>query len=186
MGPWIDPRLPCWPCLMSAPRLTRSIMTSFYNAFLSLSVLLANLLTGSAHSYAIAPRVVFGSTRSQWAPAPFGLPQGSVLGPLLYILYTSEIGLLLSSCGVLNQIYADDTQAYVHCPAGKATTAAHSMQLAIDSLGGWMSSNRLRLNPSKTQFIWLSTRQQLAKLDLCALSTQFPFSLSALRFGILE
>ena len=37
-----------------------------------------------------------------------------------------------------------------------------------------MSSNRLRLNPSKTQFIWLGTRQQLAKLDLCALSTQFP------------
>ena len=37
-----------------------------------------------------------------------------------------------------------------------------------------MSSNRLRLNPSKTQFIWLGTRQQLAKLDMSALAAVFP------------
>jgi hypothetical protein len=94
----------------------------------------------------------------------------------------------LSSCDVLNQIYADDTQAYVHCPAVNAVSAAHSMQLAIDSLGSWMSSNRLRLNPSKTQFIWLGTRQQLAKIDLCAQSTNFPlfsFSTSVRDLGVI-
>lgn len=37
-----------------------------------------------------------------------------------------------------------------------------------------MSSNRLRLNSAKTQFIWLGTRQQLAKLDMPALATAFP------------
>ena len=37
-----------------------------------------------------------------------------------------------------------------------------------------MSSNRLRLNSLKTQFIWLGTRQQLAKLDMAALATAFP------------
>src|SRR6218665_1859682 len=37
-----------------------------------------------------------------------------------------------------------------------------------------MSSNRLRLNPQKTQFIWPGTRQQLAKLDLVALTSAFP------------
>src|SRR6218665_2345186 len=37
-----------------------------------------------------------------------------------------------------------------------------------------MSSNRLRLNPSKTQYIWLNTCQQLAKLDLAAMAVSFP------------
>src|SRR6218665_1824574 len=38
------------------------------------------------------------------------------------------------------------------------------MMMMIDTLQAWMSSNRLRLNPTKTQFIWFGTRQQLAKI----------------------
>src|SRR5688572_21728971 len=48
------------------------------------------------------------------------------------------------------------------------------MSLALGALEAWMSSNRLRLNPSKTQFIWLGTRQQLAKLDLSTIAADFP------------
>src|SRR6218665_2463590 len=58
--------------------------------------------------------VVHGSSRSQWVPAPHGLPQGSVLAPLLYIIYTSELGPLLTDCALLSQLYADDVQAYLH------------------------------------------------------------------------
>src|SRR6218665_626500 len=64
--------------------------------------------------------VVLGTSGSPWALAPFGLPQGSVLAPLLYLLYTSDIGTPLSSYGVLIQLYADDTQAYLHCPSTSA------------------------------------------------------------------
>src|SRR5688572_5700526 len=50
----------------------------------------------------------------------------------------------------------------------------------MEALETWMSSNRLRLNSSKTQFIWLGTRQQLAKIDLEALAQEFPqFTLSS-------
>ena len=58
------------------------------------------------------------------------------------------------------------------------------MQLTFSH--SWLSSNRLRLNPLKTQFIWLGTRQQLAKLDLNFLATEFPlisFSTSGRDFG---
>ena len=96
---------------------------------------------------------------------PFGLPQGSVLGPLLYILYTDDIATVLASCGVLSQLYADDIQANLHCPASNALTAAATMQRAMEALGNWMSSNRLRINVSKTQFIWLAAAA--AEKDTC-------------------
>src|SRR6218665_1500110 len=107
--------------------------------------------------------VAHGSSRSRWVPAPFGLPQGSVLGPLLYIIFTADLGPLLAAGAVLRQSYVDDLQAYVHCSAGQAICAVEAISQAIDTLQAWMSSNRLRLNPTKTQFIWFGTRQQLAK-----------------------
>src|SRR6218665_3259396 len=58
---------------------------------------------------------VVGSSRSCWVPALFGVPQGSVLGPLLYIMYTADVSSLMRSCGLLHQLYADDIQTYIHC-----------------------------------------------------------------------
>src|SRR5688572_13330440 len=73
-----------------------------------------------------------------------------------------------------NKQVHDDVQAYLHCLATSATNAVRAMSLALGALGAWMSSNRLRFNPSKIQFIWLGTRQQLAKLDMAALAAAYP------------
>ena len=54
------------------------------------------------------------------------------------------------------------------------------MSSIMGALETWMSLNRLRLKSAKTQFFWLGTRQQLARLDMVALAAAFPFSLSPL------
>src|SRR6218665_2883795 len=57
----------------------------------------------------------------------------------------------------------------------------------IETLQAWMSSNRLRFNQTKTQFIWFSSRQQLAKIDLGSLAIKyrhFTFSSSVRDLGV--
>src|SRR6218665_3198424 len=104
-------------------------------------------------------------SRSAGVSAPLGVSQGSVLGPLLYIIYTAGIGALLEKYGLLHQLYSDDVQAYTHCTSDQAVAAVAQMCLAIDALSAWLASNRLLLNASKTQFIWLGGGRRLAGVD---------------------
>lgn len=92
--------------------------------------------------------VVHGSTRSAWVVALFGLPRGSVLGLLLYIIYrpTADLGLLLATGAVLSQSYADDLQAYLHCSASEAIAAVRAMSRVMETMEAWMFSNRLHVN----------------------------------------
>ena len=93
----------------------------------------------------------------------FGAPQGSVLGPLFFILYTADVFHIARELGFFIHGYADDLQLYDHCLA--CDTAQLSVRLAhcIEVMGQWMSSNRLKLNASKTEFIWLGSTRRLAR-----------------------
>src|SRR6218665_1906172 len=113
--------------------------------------------------------VVHRPSRSSWVPASYGHP-GDFVGPIPYIIYTSETGSLLAATSVFGNLCADDIQAYMHCIASSVTAAVLSV------LETWMSTNCLRLNPSKTQFIGVVIQQQLAKLDLVPIAANFPIS----------
>ena len=60
-------------------------------------------------------------------------------------------------------MYADDSQVYVSAPANDAATVVARLSATIND---WMKASRLRLNPSKTQVMWLGTSQQLAKITV--------------------
>jgi len=101
----------------------------------------------------------------------FGVPHGSVLGPLLFVLYTVEVLHIIASCGLIAQCYADDTQLYISVPVSAATEAAARLVKCVERLDLWMVQNRLKLNADKTQLIWLGTRQQLANMTVSQLET---------------
>src|SRR6218665_2470703 len=70
---------------------------------------------------------------------------------------------------------------------GQAISAVETISQTIETLQAWMSSNCLRLNPTKTQLIWFGTRQQLAKIDIGSLAIKYPhftFSSSVHDLGV--
>ena len=103
-----------------------------------------------------------------------GVPRGSVIGPILFILYVVEVFDIIALYGLRCHSYADDTQVYISVPATVAEDASLALRVAecVGHLDRWMSIKRLKLNTEKTQLIWLGTRQQLAKLTLTQLQQE--------------
>ena len=95
-----------------------------------------------------------------------GIAQGSVLGPILYVLYTADVQKLVESLGFRVHLYADDTQFHDSCKSTDAAVLAARAMRVIEAVKEWMSSNRLRLNADKTQFIWLGTSHILDVLQI--------------------
>jgi len=92
-----------------------------------------------------------------------GVPQESVLSPVLFLLYASGVIKLVQNCGLYAHAYADDLQVYGHVNPVQSATLMARMADCIACIGAWTASNRLFLNPAKTEVIWLGSTRRVTQ-----------------------
>lgn len=93
-------------------------------------------------------------SRSQWVNVKMGVPQGSILGPLLFLLYINDLPRNVSPKIIL---YADDTTAVIK--ASSHFELQTKLQQAFTELAYWFEVNGLKLNQDKTQLLNFRTAQ---------------------------
>ena len=98
-------------------------------------------------------------------PVRFGVPQGSLAGPILFSLFTNDLHCHLPGCRVI--AYADDTQLLDHSLPDPQNLAHLKLRIenSLDSLQLWFRSNSLKMNPAKTDFCIIGTRQAIKNTE---------------------
>ena len=101
---------------------------------------------------------VINGSRSDPSGLTCGVPQGSVLGPLLFTVYTLALGDTIMAHDLEYHMYADDTQLNLSFDGPSAASGIRNMESCIADIQCWMTRNFLKLNNDKTEFMVFSSR----------------------------
>lgn len=106
-------------------------------------------------------QVRFNNKWSKCIKTRYGVPQGSVLGPLLFAVYINDIVNISSEeCSI--KMFADDTLIYIK--GGSSEEVERKLNIALPLVEKWMSVNELKMNASKTKYMLIkSVRKELKR-----------------------
>ena len=104
--------------------------------------------------------VTINGQRSSKCYLRIGVPQGSILGPILFILYTKELSSIAEKHGFSIHLYADDTQLYIEFNPliQNFSNIEERIMACLQEIKTWMQLNKLKLNPDKTEALLTQTR----------------------------
>ena len=108
-------------------------------------------------------QVKYGNVISMTKDTMHGVPQGSVLGPILFILYINDIvkTVKYSTC----KLFADDTIIYV---SGRdASEIERMLNYDLNNIGKWLDGNSMKLNTTKTKFMLIHDPRKLSMMKCC-------------------
>ena len=142
--------------------------------------LIANYLNGRAQ------RVKIGELFSTYSNVSCGVPQGSVLGPLLFTLFINDVFDVCSNVSM--HAYADDLQLYLSRPIGLVEDLCIRINEDLNAISDWAKSNNLKLNPSKSYAMPISktiaTLSELPPLSLLGTQINYVSKVTNLGFKI--
>ncbi len=130
--------------------------------------------------------VSLGGSKSKPLPVTYGVPQGSILAPILFTIYMLPLRRVISKHGLSFHCYADDTQLYIKT-APDPLTALSSLTTCLEETKAWMNSNFLQLNCNKTEVHLIGTPHQVHSSSITHLTFDgqlIPLSSSATNLGV--
>ena len=156
-----------WQLNINSDLLTGSVFVDFAKAFDTID---HNLLLRKLTIYGLSPQTLkliasFLTNRRQAVyqdslvsplmPIKYGIPQGSVLGPILFSIYINDLPLFISSSC---ELFADDTT--MHTTGKDINDVSNTLQSDVDKLETWSELNHMALHPNKSKFMLVTTRQK--------------------------
>ena len=102
--------------------------------------------------------VLLENNRSDTLEVEIGVPQGSILGPVLFVLYTRDLQDIARVYDLNIHLFADDTQIYVSFDESNTDDVFRRLQRCFKHIQWWMGENFLKLNPSKTEVLVLTNK----------------------------
>ncbi len=108
--------------------------------------------------------VSIGEHKSKWTSMTCGVPQGSILAPLLFSLYMLPLSQIMRKNQIAYHSYADDTQIYLALSPNDYSPI-DSLCQCIDEINSWMCQNFLQLNKEKTEVIAFGNKDEVLKVN---------------------
>ena len=106
--------------------------------------------------------VRINSELSDKLPIQSGVPQGSILGPILFNIYVNDLPSVPQCCK--SKTYVDDNKLYITFPVQQRASVLEDMNKDLTKIRNWCFDNRLLLNASKTKLMLFGSRQMIAKI----------------------